>query len=212
MQICNRCTRSFSSKRDLNNHINNRQNLCSRPTHYCKSCDKGLSSTKSLWRHKQNCRGMPKEVQTYQDLPSRLLSTKPLNQDHDSASVLSIGTLNRIVNNDIPTVQDVEEVIRGDNSNRSKKKRTRSDNFASLKESPKQSRRQPDIVDCVGYITPIKGSYDDDESQVSSDDADNESRINTSQKKILPLTPSVIADLFPTKESKDNGKKTEFDR
>ena len=113
----------------------------------------------------------------------------------DSASVLSIGTLNRIVNkHDIPTVQDVENVIRGDR--RSKKKRPRRDDF--LKESPKRSR--PDIIDCVGYITPIKGSLDDDEdddgddeSQVSPDDSDNESRINTSQRKILPLTPSVIS-------------------
>ena len=62
MHICNRCTRSFASKRDLNHHINNRQKPCSKPSHYCKACNKAFSSARSLSQHKERCRGVGEDV------------------------------------------------------------------------------------------------------------------------------------------------------
>ena len=53
---CDVCTRNFASKKDLSNHINKRQNPCSRPTQFCETCDKGFSSPQSLWNHKVKCK------------------------------------------------------------------------------------------------------------------------------------------------------------
>jgi len=124
-----------------------------------------------------------------------MVSRSNYDDDDDSASVLSVGTLNKIINKDIPTVQDVEKVIRGDTN----KKRSGSDDDHEFSSSLKRVR--PDIIDCVGYITPIKGTKE----SVSSDDSDNETAQTTN---VLPLTSNVLADLFPAKKSKDIDTKT----
>ena len=55
MYRCNRCERSFTCRRDLKHHTDERKTVCRKPTHYCDRCGKGLASYQSLWNHKQRC-------------------------------------------------------------------------------------------------------------------------------------------------------------
>ena len=53
---CYRCTRRFSSSRDLDRHLNKRKKTCHPATHHCTLCSKGLSSYRSLSQHIGSCR------------------------------------------------------------------------------------------------------------------------------------------------------------
>ena len=55
MYTCNRCSRSFASKRGLDYH-GLKKTPCIRPEHYCGTCNRGFSSARTLWYHTKICK------------------------------------------------------------------------------------------------------------------------------------------------------------
>ena len=86
--------------------MNKRKTPCKKPSHYCASCHKGLSSAQSLWQHKQTCEKMPEAVTAYEDIP-RYDNTLKF-PDNDASSVLSLGTLNKVVNGKTETYPSMQ--------------------------------------------------------------------------------------------------------
>ena len=132
---CNKCERTFSTKRSLARHVGNRRSPCCVPKHRCTTCGKGLASYQTLWKHKKRCQAKQTEFD-------------------DSASVLSMGSLDKVVNK--------SELSSPPPSKRAKQQ---------------QQQDRSDIIDCVESITPIKvlGVDDDDDDTSVKDEPDDES-------------------------------------
>ena len=127
----------------------------------------------NLKRHIESCKEKPKSgVCTYGNF-QKSYSTP---EDEDDESVLSFGTMNNVINkgdtypssmgiipyNAVPPSKeragDVESMIRKP-AEPTKKRRVTEDyqTSAAAKKSRQEDDRRPDIIDCMGYITPIKG-------------------------------------------------------
>ena len=129
----------------------------------------------------------------------RGLNSKPADED-DASSVMSFGTLNSVINkgetypstmelnpyivvdNAIPSSKERANSIQAHDNNTIKKKRLHEDD-QTLPSSAKRLRQddRPDIIDCVGYITPIKGdgigNIDGDVHNTHDSDMDGEEEV-----------------------------------
>ena len=127
--------------------------------HVCKRCNTGFSRKDSLMRHTNRtnpCRLSNIDVAVFkqENLP------KCGEKDDDSASVASFGTLNKVINKnrEYPSLMKMKEIMRPDVN----KKRLFEDNDRASSSSSSKRLRQdddddrPDIIDCVGYITPVE--------------------------------------------------------
>ena len=113
MHVCSRCTRSFARKRCLDYHIHRRQTPCSKPTHHCQSCSKGLSSAMSFWRHKQSCKEKSDKGIVSFNSPDKVINSNP-NEQMDIVSHVHPSTKTTAdsgaINNGLKVQQGNEDV------------------------------------------------------------------------------------------------------
>ena len=114
-----------------------------RDTHWCSICSKGFASRQSLCNHKKRCLGDA----VVKDVP--WCGSK----NDDASSVLSLGTLARVVDNKRQTIHDTSDVP---------PKRSKKDFIEGFIEEGEDKR--PDIVDCMGALTKVGDDMDDNES------------------------------------------------
>ena len=90
LNVCVVCRKVFSRISSLTRHTNNRQTSCHPPTHYCKKCDKGLSSYQKLWEHRRKCLSTSVEKQ-----PTKVLNDSTVSSDNfaDQSTSLQLHTL-----------------------------------------------------------------------------------------------------------------------
>ena len=114
---------------------------------YCSSCNRGFASRQSLCNHKKRC-----QSKGYEPSPNIV------GKDDDTASILSIGTANQIVNKSVKAGMMFGEAAK------SLKRKPIEDVTSPPPKRPKDDR--PDIIDCADYIKRI------DDGSVKSDGSD----------------------------------------
>ena len=128
--------------------------------HICSICDRGYAHRQSLWNHKKSCQRKSVEYKPLKEIP-RYESLKDIPgyeslKNDDTASEISFGTANRIINGD------------QDEGAEKMKKRKPINEDAVPSKRPKYDDR-PNIRDCADYITRIDEKSDDE--SVTSDES-----------------------------------------
>ena len=132
--------------------------------------------------------------------------------DEDDASVLSFGTLNNVINKEATYPSSSKERADADgiqapaHDNNNIKKRRSVDDYqtSSAAKRSKQDDDRPDIVDCMGYITPIKGDGIDGDAHDGCDEGDSDM---DGEEEVL-VKPISDEDARDASESIDNDEES----
>ena len=168
MYTCNRCSRSFASKRDLAYH-GLKNTSCTRPSHYCSTCNNGFSNASTLRIHRKKCQSSSYESI---EIPEKY---------DDAGSVVSFNTINKIVNNKPSSINEKHPSIdekRSVNEKHSGNAMKRSMDDSAIDESNAMSSydSRPDILECMPHMVPAKKQkLDEDESDDGDEDESDES-------------------------------------